>query len=89
MLAITTDSKKKGTMSKLITITLIGLLAGPAYAQVVTTAPTQSDSAQQPLFRVTVVGRTTAAINYRPRSGKTKVDFTDALPAASWCPLFI
>jgi outer membrane protein OmpA-like peptidoglycan-associated protein len=29
----------------------------------------------QPLFRVVVVGRTTPAINYRPRSGQTKVDF--------------
>jgi len=28
-----------------------------------------------PLFRITVVGRTTPAINYRPRRGDTKVDF--------------
>jgi outer membrane protein OmpA-like peptidoglycan-associated protein len=29
-----------------------------------------------PVFRVTVVGHTTPAINYRPRKGDTKVDFT-------------
>jgi outer membrane protein OmpA-like peptidoglycan-associated protein len=72
-------------MSKLITTALIGLLAGPAYAQVVTvTSTSQETTAQPPLFRVTVVGRTTAAINYRPRSGKTKVDFvgTPLLPMA-------
>ncbi len=28
-----------------------------------------------PIYRVTVVGRTTTAINYRHRSGSTKVDF--------------
>jgi outer membrane protein OmpA-like peptidoglycan-associated protein len=69
-------------MSKLITA-LIGLLAGPAFAQGVTTA--QSDVGRTtPIFRVTVVGRTTAAINYRPRSGDTKVDLvgTALLPEA-------
>jgi outer membrane protein OmpA-like peptidoglycan-associated protein len=37
-----------------------------------------------PLFRVTVVGRTTPAINYRPRSGDTKIDFdgTPLMPMA-------
>ena len=71
-------------MAKLITAVLIGWLAGPAYAQVSTTTPVQSDVTQTPLYRVTVVGRTTAAINYRPRSGKTKVDFagTALLPMA-------
>jgi len=29
-----------------------------------------------PIFRITVVGRTTSAVNYRPRSGSTKIDFT-------------
>ena len=39
---------------------------------------------QVPLFRVTVVGRTTQAINYRPRRGDTKVDFkgTALMPQA-------
>ena len=30
---------------------------------------------EAPLFHVTLVGRTTPAINYRPRSGNTKIDF--------------
>jgi outer membrane protein OmpA-like peptidoglycan-associated protein len=70
-------------MSKLITTALIGLLAGPAFGQgVITPAQSTDVNAQTPLFRVTVVGRTTAAINYRPRSGKTRVDFvgTPLLP---------
>ncbi len=39
---------------------------------------------QVPLFRITVVGRTTQAINYRPRRGDTKVDFkgTALMPQA-------
>jgi outer membrane protein OmpA-like peptidoglycan-associated protein len=60
-------------------------------AQTAAPNPTQRPSAVvattdsgQPLFRVTVVGRTTAAINYRPRSGETKVDFegTALMPMA-------
>jgi outer membrane protein OmpA-like peptidoglycan-associated protein len=70
---------------KLITVLLIGLLAGPAFAQVAIPPAQPSDTTTPaPLFRVTVVGRTTAAINYRPRSGKTKVDLvgTPLLPEA-------
>ncbi len=50
--------------------------------------PTQQQVASSPdevpLFRVTVVGRTTPAINYRPRRGDTKVDFrgTALMPQA-------
>jgi outer membrane protein OmpA-like peptidoglycan-associated protein len=50
--------------------------------------PTQSvispQQNQVPLFRVTVVGRTTPAINYRPRGGATKIDFagTPLMPKA-------
>jgi outer membrane protein OmpA-like peptidoglycan-associated protein len=56
-----------------------GLFTGTAIAQ--TPNPTQQlgPTAQQgpmPIFRVTVVGHTTPAINYRPRKGDTKVDFT-------------
>ena len=63
-------------MSKLITTILVGLLAVPVYAQLRITSPTQQPdvNGQTPIFRVTVVGRTTPAINYRPRSGDTKVD---------------
>ncbi len=70
---------------KLITVLLIGLLAIPAFAQVAVPPAQPSDvTTPAPLFRVTVVGRTTAAINYRPRSGKTKVDLvgTPLLPEA-------
>jgi outer membrane protein OmpA-like peptidoglycan-associated protein len=70
---------------KLITVLLIGLLVAPAYAQVAIPPAQPSDiTTPAPLFRVTVVGRTTAAINYRPRSGKTKVDLvgTPLLPEA-------
>jgi outer membrane protein OmpA-like peptidoglycan-associated protein len=37
-----------------------------------------------PIFRITVVGRTTPAINYRPRRGDTKIDFsgTPLMPQA-------
>ena len=65
------------------------LLSGVAFAQVSTPNPTQGATAgageQVPLFRVTVVGRTTSAINYRPRRGDTKVDFagTSLMPAAN------
>jgi len=30
---------------------------------------------EMPIFRVTVVGRTVQAVNYRPRSGETRLDF--------------
>jgi outer membrane protein OmpA-like peptidoglycan-associated protein len=46
---------------------------------------TEGQQAQQvPVFRLTVVGRTTPAVNYRPRRGDTKVDFvgTALLPRA-------
>ena len=75
-------------MFKLIAhVALFGLLAGPAYAQVVITSaqPSQaSDGSGTPIFRVTVVGRTVQAINYRPRSGDTKVDLvgTALMPQA-------
>ena len=70
---------------KLITTALLGLLAAPAFGQVaITPAPPPDASGTTPLFRVTVVGRSTAAINYRPRSGDTKVDLvgTALMPEA-------
>jgi outer membrane protein OmpA-like peptidoglycan-associated protein len=72
-------------MSRFIAAILIGVLAAPISAQV-TLPPEQSASdATIPIFRVTVVGRTTQAINYRPRSGETKVDLvgTPLMPQAS------
>jgi outer membrane protein OmpA-like peptidoglycan-associated protein len=70
---------------KFITALLIGLFAAPAFAQNARPPAQPSDvNAPAPLFHVTVVGRTTAAVNYRPRSGKTKVDLagTALLPEA-------
>jgi outer membrane protein OmpA-like peptidoglycan-associated protein len=63
-----------------------GLVSGPAFSQTPPN-PTQQPAAPQisgPVFRVVVVGRTTPAINYRPRSGDTKIDFvgTPLLPQA-------
>jgi outer membrane protein OmpA-like peptidoglycan-associated protein len=72
-------------MVKLATAAVLGLLALPAYAQAPAN-PTQQrvSEGQTAIFRVTVVGRSIAAINYRPRNGSTKVDFsgTTLLPEA-------
>jgi outer membrane protein OmpA-like peptidoglycan-associated protein len=65
------------------------LAAGAASAQVSTKNPTQGPTVAAgdtvPTFRVTVVGRTTQAINYRPRRGDTRIDFTGTplMPAAT------
>src|SRR6187399_1329540 len=64
------------------------LAASAAFSQTPAPNPTQrtvsANEAQVPLFRVTVVGRTTPAVNYRPRSGDTKIDFegTALMPMA-------
>ena len=63
------------------------LTASVAFSQ---TAPNPTQQAianadgPVPTFRITVVGRTTPAINYRPRRGDTKIDFsgTPLLPQA-------
>jgi outer membrane protein OmpA-like peptidoglycan-associated protein len=68
------------------------LTASAAIAQTAAPNPTQRPTAVAtttdtgvPLFRVTVVGRTTPAVNYRPRSGDTKIDFagTPLMPTAT------
>jgi len=58
----------------------IGLSVAPAIAQV--TQVERMDS--MPIYRITVVARTTKAVNYRHRSGSTKVDFrgTPLMPRA-------
>jgi hypothetical protein len=64
------------------------LVAGSATAQTSPTPSQQTGATTQqgpvPLFRVTVVGHTTPAINYRPRKGDTKIDFrgTTLMPLA-------
>ena len=56
-----------------------GLMAGPAFSQ---TAPNPlqervtTDAEGRPVFRVTIVGRTVPAVNYRPRRGDTELDMT-------------
>src|SRR5215216_5630395 len=63
------------------------LTTGVAFSQTApnpTQQPVAVSQGAVPLFRITVVGRTTAAINYRPRRGDTKIDFagTALLPQA-------
>ena len=66
---------------------VFGLLTGPAFSQVPPN-PTQqtvvTPSGELPVFRVTVIGRTIPAINYRPRSGDTRINFagTALIPKA-------
>ncbi|MGB0037199.1 MAG: OmpA family protein [Candidatus Acidiferrales bacterium] len=59
----------------LAVVGMLGVWGAPAHAQ----APPQSDAPKQqestPLYRITVVARTTKAINYRHLSGPTKIDF--------------
>ena len=58
----------------------LGILAAPAMSQTPALAPTpavetQKQQESSPLYRVTVVARTTKAINYRHLSGPTEIDF--------------
>jgi outer membrane protein OmpA-like peptidoglycan-associated protein len=63
-------------------IAVFGLLIAPATAQNRNNQVERMDST--PIYRVNVVARTTKAINYRHRSGSTKVDFqgTALMPRA-------
>jgi hypothetical protein len=55
----------------------LALTVGSASSQTVAAAQQQPATTQAgaPVFRVVVVGRTAKAINFRPRSGETKIDF--------------
>ncbi len=56
-------------------LTLLVLIAGAIGAQVRTPPPPAPQATDdQPIFRITVVERTTNAVSYRHRSGWTKVD---------------
>ena len=59
--------------------TLIGQVPNPTQAQ-----PVTNTGQPMPIFRITVVSRTTKAINYHHRTGTTHIDFrgTDLMPAA-------
>ena len=68
-------------------VLVIGLLAGPAFSQAPPNPTQQTIATPQgdmPVFRVTVIGRTIPAINYRPRSGDTRINFagTTLMPKA-------
>jgi outer membrane protein OmpA-like peptidoglycan-associated protein len=70
--------------STAIAAALCALLSQSSLAQVAASSPQQpTNEAPVPIYRITVVGRTTAAINYRSR-GDTKVDLngTALLPDA-------
>jgi hypothetical protein len=59
-------------------LAVAALIPTDAFTQTVANPTQQRDVRtpdESPLFRVTLVGRSTPAINYRPRSGKTKIDF--------------
>ena len=57
---------------------------GPASSQPDSTAQLQTTAASVPVYRITVVARTTKAINYNHRSGSTRIGFqgTALMPAA-------
>src|SRR5713101_8900953 len=72
-----------------LVVIAFALWSVPASGQVQRTDPPQGQvqverTGQVPIYRVTVVARTTKAINYRHRSGSTKVDFrgTALMPKA-------
>src|ERR1043166_6020155 len=65
---------------------IAALIVPRAFSHTAPNPPPQAVLAQDamPMFRVMVVGRTTAAVNYRPRRGDTKIDFagTTLMPQA-------
>ena len=66
-------------------VVCVAVITGTATAQTRSNPPQPEPTRlDQPIFRITVVGRTTPAINYRPRRGDTKVDFagTALMPRA-------
>jgi outer membrane protein OmpA-like peptidoglycan-associated protein len=72
----------RATRSASAIIAVLGLWIAPATAQNQNNQVERMD--KMPIYRVNVVARTTKAINYRHRSGSTKVDFqgTALMPRA-------
>jgi len=76
----------KGTTAVLVLVG--GVLAAPVFSQTSPnptqqrTTTSQPPDEQVPVFRVTVVGRTTQAVNYRHRGGATTINLrgTPLLP---------
>jgi outer membrane protein OmpA-like peptidoglycan-associated protein len=69
-------------------IVSVGLVTGTTVAQTLPNPSQQGSGAAPqgptPIFRVTVVGHITPAVNYRPRKGDTEIDFkgTTLMPLA-------
>ena len=76
-------------LSRILAAVLVssGLFAAPGFSQTAPNPLQQSvatDAQGRPVFRVTVVGRTVPAVNYRPRRGDTELDMigTSFMPRA-------
>src|SRR5580658_8863892 len=63
---------------------VLAALISPIVASAQQSSVVLDTSGKTPVYRVTVVERTTKAINYRHRSGPTELDFrgTDLMPQA-------
>jgi outer membrane protein OmpA-like peptidoglycan-associated protein len=73
-------------MRTLFRIVLVTLFSVATFAQTGVQSQTDVQETEHvPIYRITVVGRTIKAINYRHRSGSTKVEFkgTSLMPDAS------
>src|SRR5829696_4835457 len=76
-----------------VAVVVFGFLPGLAFSQAPPNPTQQTISTPRgdlPVFRVTVVGRTIPAINYRPRSGDTRINFagTALMPnAKGWASI--
>ena len=60
-------------------------LSAPLVSQAISQTVVEAGPSSAPTFRVIVVSRTTQAVNYRYRSGSSKLDFagTDLMPSAN------
>src|SRR5579862_5900095 len=63
---------------------LLALIVGPSGSYAQNNSPEQQNPNSVPVYRITVVGRVIKAINYRNRSGVTKVKFrgTSLMPSS-------
>ncbi|HXI42582.1 MAG TPA: hypothetical protein VNH83_21545, partial [Bryobacteraceae bacterium] len=67
-----------------VCLAVCGVLSAQAPAQQSNENSSRIAAGTAPVYRVTVTARTAKAINYRHRSGATKIDFrgTELLPAS-------
>src|SRR6185436_8426409 len=75
---------KRTTAALVVVGALVAVPAVSAAPPDPTPQTTTASRDQVPVFRVTVVGRMTPAVNYRPRKGDTEIDFdgTALMPKA-------